>query len=220
MNGIYISGNIAVLIILSICIYIVISNNKKQRQLFEYAYIDPITKKGNIYYLRKKGQEIIEKRKPKEIELKQYIVVLDINKFKLINKAYGYKVGDIILKGIAEEIENLLGKESLICRLSNDYFAALFEFKENIHYLLEEMVRHIENLKVGDNVYIITVTAEDNTTKEYKITITREEEKVNYSGLEENQANNYWDIYMGLIIIFIILIIVILVIRKKRGKNE
>lgn len=75
-------------------------------------------------------------------------------------------------------------------------------------------------LKVGDNVYIITVTAEDNTTKEYKITITREEEKVNYSGLEENQADNYWDIYMGLIIIFIILIIVILVIRKKRGKKE
>ena len=149
----FILSIIVIFIILSICIYIVISNNKKQKKLFEYAYIDPVTKKGNIYYFRKKGQEIIEKRKPKEIELKQYIVVLDINKFKLINKTYGYKVGDIILKGIAEEIENLLGKESLICRLSNDYFAALFEFKENIHYLLEKMVRHIENLKVVDTVY-------------------------------------------------------------------
>ena len=165
MNGIYISGNIAVLIILSICIYIIISNNKKQNQLFEYAYVDPITKKGNIYYFRKKGQEILGKRKSNEIEFKQYILVLDINKFKMINKTYGYKVGDVILKGIAEELENLLGKESLICRLSNDYFVALFEFKENIHYLLEEMVRHIENLKVGDTVYSLSTN-----TGVYKLT--------------------------------------------------
>lgn len=61
MNGIYISGNIAVLIILSICIYIIISNNKKQNQLFEYAYVDPITKKGNIYYFKKKGKKYWEK---------------------------------------------------------------------------------------------------------------------------------------------------------------
>ena len=148
---------VVIIVILSICIYIVISNNRKQKQLFEYAYIDPITKKGNIYYFRKKGQEILEKGKPQESNVARYIAVLDINKFKMINKAYGYKTGDTILYGIGHELETLLGKESLICRYSNDYFAILFEYKEDIHKILNKMVRSIENLKIEAAVYNLSV---------------------------------------------------------------
>lgn len=146
-----------ILIILAACIYIVVSNNKKQKQLFEYAYIDPVTKKGNIYYFRKTGQEMLDKMEKQEGDTNRYIAVLDINKFKMINKAYGYQVGDTILKGIGEELENLLGKESLICRYSNDYFSMLFEYKENIRNLLNKIVRNIENLKMGNTVYNLSV---------------------------------------------------------------
>lgn len=150
----FIASIIVILIILSICIYIMISNNKKQKQLFEYAYIDPITKKGNIYYFRKKGQEILEKHM---IKGNQYIIVMDINKFKMINKAYGYKIGDAILSGVGNELEAVLGKESLICRCSNDYFAVLFEYNDKINKLINELVRKIENLKMGDNTYNLSV---------------------------------------------------------------
>ncbi len=153
----FILSVIVILIILSICIYIVISNNRKQNQLFEYAYIDPVTKRGNIYYFRKNGQEILEKRKQKQTPNKQYIAILDINKFKMINKAYGYKTGDTILKGIGDELERILGKESLIARYSNDYFSVLFEYNENIQKILNKMVRNIENLKIEDNVYNLSV---------------------------------------------------------------
>ena len=150
----FILAIIVIFIILSICIYIVISNNKKQKQLFEYAYIDPITKKGNIYYFRKKGQEMLDKEKSKE---NQYLLVLDINKFKMINKAYGYKTGDTILNGIGEELEQILGKQSLICRYSNDYFAVLFEYKEDIRKIVNTLVKNIENLKIDSNVYNLSV---------------------------------------------------------------
>ena len=150
----FILAIIVILIILSICIYIVISNNKKQKQLFEYAYIDPITKKGNIYYFRKKGQEMLDKEKSKE---NQYLLVLDINKFKMINKAYGYKTGDTILNGIGEELEKTLGKQSLICRYSNDYFAVLFEYTEDIRKIVNTLVKNIENLKIDSNVYNLSV---------------------------------------------------------------
>ena len=153
----FILAIIVILVILSICIYIVISNNKKQKRLFEYAYIDPVTKKGNIYYFRKKGQEVLDKRKKHETNSNQFIAILDINKFKMINKAYGYQVGDTILKGIGEELEKLLGKESLICRYSNDYFSVLFEYKEDIHKMLYKMVRNIENLKIEENSYNLSV---------------------------------------------------------------
>ncbi len=150
----FILAIIVIFIILSICIYIVISNNKKQKQLFEYAYIDPITKKGNIYYFRKRGQEILDKEKSKE---NQYLLVLDINKFKMINKAYGYKTGDTILNGIGEELEKTLGKQSLICRYSNDYFAVLFEYTEDIRKIVNTLVKNIENLKIDSNVYNLSV---------------------------------------------------------------
>ena len=150
----FILAIIVIFIILSICIYIVISNNKKQKQLFEYAYIDSITKKGNIYYFRKKGQEMLDKEKSKE---NQYLLVLDINKFKMINKAYGYKTGDTILNGIGEELEQILGKQSLICRYSNDYFAVLFEYAEDIRKIVNTLVKNIENLKIDSNVYNLSV---------------------------------------------------------------
>lgn len=148
---------IAVIIIISICIYIVVSNNKKQKKLYEYAYIDPVTKKGNIYYFRKEGQKILKIYKEDKVNHEKYIAILDINKFKMINKAYGYKTGDNILLGIGNELENLLGKESLICRYSNDYFAMLFDFNDDIRKLLNKIVKNIENLKIGENVYNLSV---------------------------------------------------------------
>ena len=70
-----------ILFILGVLIYISISDIKKQKKLYEYAYIDPVTKKGNIYYFRKIGQERLDK----EPKTYKYIAVLDINKFKMIN---------------------------------------------------------------------------------------------------------------------------------------
>ena len=142
-----------IVIILLFCIYIVISYNKKQKQLYEYAYIDPVTKKGNIYYFRKNGQQKIEKERTLDL----YIAILDINKFKMINKAYGYKVGDEILFGIGEKLKQLLGNNSIISRYYNDYFSVIFECKEQLNQLLNKIIYNIENLKVKDNNYDLSV---------------------------------------------------------------
>lgn len=152
----FIFSIIVILIILLICIYIVISNYRKQKQLFEYAYIDTVTQKWNIYYFKKKGQEIIENINKKTLS-KQYILILDINKFKMINKTYGYKVGDTILKSIGEQLEKVLGKESLICRVSNDYFAALFNYNYTIAQILKDLVKNIENIKIDGKTYNLSV---------------------------------------------------------------
>ena len=142
-----------ILIILMFCIYIVISNLKKQKQLYEYAYIDDVTKKGNIYYFRKIGQERLEK----EPKTNKYILVLDINKFKMINKSFGYKIGDNILYGIGNKLQQILGEESLICRYSNDYFVTMFECKENITSVLQQIVVELENLRLEENKYNLSI---------------------------------------------------------------
>ena len=145
----FIISIIAILVILSICIYIVVLYNKKQKQLYKYAYIDPVTQKGNIYYFRKNGQEKLEKEDVSNL----YIAILDINKFKMINKAYGYKTGDEILFGIGESLKQILGNNSIISRYSNDYFSMLFECKEDLLALLNKIIKSVENLKIKGNIY-------------------------------------------------------------------
>lgn len=51
-----------ILFILGVFIFIAISDIRKQRKLYEYAYIDPVTQKGNIYYFRKKRTGNIKQR--------------------------------------------------------------------------------------------------------------------------------------------------------------
>lgn len=148
----FIISIVIILIILFFCIYIVISNNIKQKQLYEYAYIDQITKKGNIYYFREEGQKRLEKD-----VLNSYIAILDINKFKIINKGYGYKIGDEILFGIGEKLQEILGEEALVCRYSNDYFSMIFDYEEDIKKLLNKIIKNIENLKIKGNSYNLSI---------------------------------------------------------------
>ncbi len=148
----FIVSIVVILIALIVCIYIVISNNKKQIKLYEYAYIDPVTKKGNIYYLRKYGQEELEKDKKN-----LYLAILDVNKFKMINKAYGYKVGDEILFGIGVKLREILGDNSIICRYSNDYFSMIFRYENDINALINTIISNIEKLKINDEVYDLSV---------------------------------------------------------------
>ena len=80
-------------------------------------------------------------------------------------------------------------------------------------------------LKVGENSYSIIITAEDGSTKEYKINIKRLENTINT--IEEktddknviNKKNSKKYIIIGTtIVIFVIGLIVFLIIRKKHKK--
>lgn len=75
-------------------------------------------------------------------------------------------------------------------------------------------------LKVGTNEYTITVTAEDGTSKEYHITIIRDELTIKEDTKEQETSNisKYWII--GLISGGVILLVIstILIIKKKKRK--
>ena len=148
----FIVSIVIILVFVFISIYIIVTNNKRQKQLYEYAYIDPVTKKGNVYFFREKGQEMLQKNISD-----LYVLILDINKFKMINKAYGYKIGDNILFGVGEELQKIFKENnSLICRYSNDFFAVLFE-SNDITKLLNKVVKNIENLKLKNNSYNLSI---------------------------------------------------------------
>ncbi|MCW0232481.1 MAG: EAL domain-containing protein [Ferrovibrio sp.] len=50
---------------------------------------------------------------------------LDMDGFRDINEGFGYHIGDLVLKGIAERLGEVLPREALIGRIAADQFAAL-----------------------------------------------------------------------------------------------
>lgn len=131
-------------IIISICVYINISNQKKNKKLYKVAYIDPITLLGNEAYFKENGALYI-----KNNNKNKYVVSLDIDKFKALNNIYGYEFCNNILKTVGEKLENVLPQNSITCRISGDIFATIFSYEKNIKNLLDKIYNQVSNVKIN-----------------------------------------------------------------------
>lgn len=60
-----------------------------------------------------------------------YILLFDIDDFKLINDTYGHNVGDEIIKHTASTIKNNSRNEEKIYRIGGEEFAVIFQAKED-----------------------------------------------------------------------------------------
>lgn len=106
--------------------------------------IDELTKLPSTMEVIKTFQEIKNKK-----EL--VIAILDIDNFKKINKKYGKKIGDEVLKYIANILRNKIRKSDFLGRYENDEFYMFFKtdkvekiidmFKEINNYLNENPLK-------------------------------------------------------------------------------
>ena len=69
------------------------------------------------------------------------VFMLDIDKFKEINDAYGHANGDKAIKALAERLEKSLGNSNYLCRWGGDEFVGMLEAD------LETAVKALENIQ-------------------------------------------------------------------------
>ena len=67
-----------------------------------------------------------------------YIIAIDLNNFKAFNDRYGHDAGDVLLKTLAEEMKNFVGRAGIVSRNGGDEFQMLFRnpdnsWMENLH---------------------------------------------------------------------------------------
>lgn len=141
------------LIVVLISIYVDILNQNKNIQLYKTAYIDPITSLGNEIYFKKNASTYLQK----QIKNK-YIATIDINKFKAINNIYGYQFCNNLLKLIGENLDKILPPDNITCRISNDVFATIFSYKDNIKVLLNKIISSISNLQIDTKTININLS--------------------------------------------------------------
>jgi len=104
--------------------FIDIDKDKEKDLLIErLAYIDEITDIGNRNKLMSTGQEIYECSK--ELGYSYWVVVLDIDRFHMINDVCGYTTGNLVLKDFAHILYKYTINGGLASRISGDNFALI-----------------------------------------------------------------------------------------------
>lgn len=90
------------------------------RQSVEMAFYDPLTGLNNRRYLERRLPAMIEAARQRGSPLT--MMILDIDHFKRINDSFGHEAGDLVLKGFAAELQQIVRGGDLVCRLGGEEF--------------------------------------------------------------------------------------------------
>ena len=106
---------------------------------------DDLTGLPNLNYFNEQLELVLKDAKNEGYEVA--LLLIDLNRFKLINETLGYFVGDIMLQEIAKRIRKSLRKTDLIARLGGDEFAVLINpvvAQGHIHTISKNIAESIQ----------------------------------------------------------------------------
>ncbi|MCP4323413.1 MAG: GGDEF domain-containing protein [Alteromonadales bacterium] len=130
INRITVISLIGVIISGSLFLFIIINGRIRMAYL---AYHDPLTKLNN----RRGLQEKITLLQARTLNFSALLI--DIDRFKLINDNYGHDTGDKLLIHITQKMSVLCGKDCFLGRLGGDEFAIVCLSK----YSIEQMALNL-----------------------------------------------------------------------------
>lgn len=141
-----------------------VNNNLEVIELFQdtqdKAKKDYLTGLFNRNYLFDAGEEIYQRAKSRKELLA--VILLDINKFKIINDSYGHDVGDAAIKAVGNFLIKYINKDSLIARMGADEFCILFKNRPyaEIYQTFQEIQEVIEQstFQLVDTTLQLTVS--------------------------------------------------------------
>lgn len=119
-----------------------------QNELSRLASTDPLTGVYNRSHFIQEAEAALADASPAETV---GLVVIDIDRFKLINDTYGHLVGDEALRMIVRTIKLHLSQDAVFGRFGGDEFIILAPntSREEIETLCQLTIEHIHTLSVG-----------------------------------------------------------------------
>lgn len=138
------------IVIIAIFIYVFYGNQKLSQKLYETAYIDAITGLGNEVYFKENGLEFINSNNKNK-----YILILDIDKFKVLNTNYDYRFCNEVLKEVGKRLTDLLKEKCIVSRLSKDVYGASFIYNGEIKNLLEKIFHTMNKITIEEEEIMI-----------------------------------------------------------------
>ena len=155
-NMTFILTGLVSLVLLAFVGYVLFEQYKHRKILTKLAYEDEVTEALNKNSFKLESDLLIKKGKS------QYaFVMLDIDKFKIINDIFGYEQGDLLLKHIAKVLCKGTNQNEVFARIEGDKFYVLMEYAtiENIKKRINQIMKDITNFEILDSQFNIVVCA-------------------------------------------------------------
>ncbi|WP_102265000.1 putative bifunctional diguanylate cyclase/phosphodiesterase [Mesobacillus jeotgali] len=119
------------------------TQKKTEEKIIQLAYYDQDTGLPNRMRFTEQLEEMIHRARHKKELLA--VLVIDIDRFKIINDSLGHYAGDIVLKELAERIEDRLPAGAYLGRFSGDKFTMLLTENVSIDQTTRT-ARELQNL--------------------------------------------------------------------------
>ncbi len=115
---------------------------RTEEKLHELAYRDALTSLPNRALLTKLLDQSISVAQRNDAT--GCVLFIDLNRFKPINNALGRRIGDELLRQVAQRFRNALREQDMVARLSGDEFAVgLFDLHQ--HFEATTVARKLHN---------------------------------------------------------------------------
>jgi diguanylate cyclase (GGDEF)-like protein len=118
------------------------SLENKAKKLIHISKTDTLTGLANrLAWMESLKQSIAFSKRHSQ---KLAIVLLDLDRFKLINDSLGHQAGDLLLKSIAKKLKKCIRPPDMVARLGGDEFVLLLNNQKNVELCLKVIWRIIE----------------------------------------------------------------------------
>lgn|GEM_PF-3822213 len=97
-------------------------HREAEAELLHSAFHDALTGLANRFHLMDRVEDLLATTDPGD-ELA--LILLDLDRFRLVNQAYGTKVGDALLHGVAARLHTTILEADVLARVDGDAFAVL-----------------------------------------------------------------------------------------------
>lgn len=134
---------------------VILNNALSHERMQKLAAIDPLTG----IYNRRFGTNRLTEECARSIRFNSPlgIIMLDIDKFKMVNDTYGHSAGDRIIKRIVTETQNVLRNGDILIRYGGEEFLVIlpgankdnaFRVAERIRYAVEQAVTEYDDKQI------------------------------------------------------------------------
>ncbi|MBI1238911.1 MAG: EAL domain-containing protein [Alphaproteobacteria bacterium] len=111
------------------CVGVIVDETARkthEQRLVQDALNDPLTRLPNRAILLDRLQRLIDSKRRGAPE-RAALLLLDLDRFRVINEGLGHAAGDVLLIATARRLERKMRPEDTLARLSGDEFAILME---------------------------------------------------------------------------------------------
>ena len=115
---------------------------EKHNEVFNLAYYDPLTTLPNRFMF---FQEVEKRLSHSQSEV--FLVFLDLDGFKQVNDTFGHKIGDILLRKVADRVRPIIEeKNGIMARYGGDEFLILFNNinKTELEAIIQVILTEVE----------------------------------------------------------------------------